>query len=389
MQSTPKVALLIETSYGVGREMLRGIAKYARLHGPWSFHFTPGDYEQVVPKMRLWGGTGIIARISNDRIAKAVLDAKLPTIAICLTDDQRRPENPLSKFSEVTSDAEDVARRAVNHFLERQLRTFAFVGLEDLAWSHRREQAFSACLAAEGFQPHIYRQPTRMIDRVWEREQPILTEWIRSLPKPVGLMACNDDRGREVLDACRLAGIRVPESVAVLGVDNDDAVCDLADPPLSSVALNAETAGYRAAELLDDLMQHRVTRPRRVLIESLGVVTRRSTEVIAVNDPDVAAALQFIRRNQGFGISVAQVAEEVAISRRSLEKRFRQVTGRTILEDMQLVRLERAKNLLLETAYPISKIARITGFGSTGYFVQFFRKQLGTTPRRFRTQLIA
>jgi LacI family transcriptional regulator len=184
-----------------------------------------------------------------------------------------------------------------------------------------------------------------------------------------------------------MVGLHVPEDIAVLGVDNDDVFCELADPPLSSVALNAETAGYRAAELLDGMMKGKIRRPRRNMVEAVGVVTRRSTEVVAVKDSDVATALQFIRREQGRGISVDRVAEEVAMSRRSLEKRFRETIGRTILEEIQLVRLERAKRLLLETTYPISKVAEISGFGSTGYFIQFFQKRIGKTPRRYRVEL--
>ena len=387
MREIPRIILLVETARGFGRELLRGIARYARLHGPWSFHITPGDYEQALPKLKDWAGTGIIARIPNDNVAKAVIQAGVPTIALGLTDAQLRPENPLSQLSELSSDAVEVARLAADHLLERQLRNFASVGLEDRGWSVRRENEFSRRLKEAGFDVHVYRQPKRTEDRTWSREREILASWIRRLPTPVGLFACNDDRGREVLEACRLAGLNVPEDVAVLGVDNDEVFCDLSDPPLSSVALNAETAGYRAAELLDGMMQGRIRKPRRVIVEALGVVTRRSTDVVAVKDADVATALQFIRREQGAGISVNRVAEEVAMSRRSLEKRFRDTIGRTILEEIQLVRLERAKRLLLETTYPISKVAQVTGFGSAGYFIQFFQSRVGKTPLKFRIEL--
>jgi LacI family transcriptional regulator len=387
MRELPKIALLVETSRGFGREMLRGIARYAQLHGPWSFHITAGDYDHEVPKMKQWGGAGIIARIPNDRVARAILAANLPTIALGLTDEQMKAESPLSAFSELSSDANEVARIAADHLLERRFRHFAYVGLEDRAWSTRREVAFRGHLAQHGFEPHVYYQPKRPQDRLWEREQAILAEWIRQLPKPIGLFACNDDRGREVLEACRLAEQRVPEDVAVLGVDDDEVFCALANPPLSSVALNAETAGYRAAELLDGMIHGRIKKPRRILVEALCVVTRRSTDVVAVEDQDVAAALQFIHREQGRNISVDSVVDEVAVSRRNLEKRFRATIGRTILEEIQTTRLERAKRLLLETTYPISKIADISGFGSTGYFIQFFQSRVGKTPRRFRNDL--
>jgi LacI family transcriptional regulator len=387
MRELPKIALLVETSRGFGRDMLRGIARYAQLHGPWSFHITAGDFDHDVPKMKQWGGSGIIARIPNDRVAKAILEADLPTIALGLTDEQMSPESPLSGFSELSSDANEVSRIAAEHLLERKFRHFAYVGLEDRAWSMRRENAFRERLARESFETLLYRQPKRRQDRVWEREQAVLAEWIRRLPKPVGLFACNDDRGREVLEACRLAEQRVPEDVAVLGVDDDEVFCALANPPLSSVALNAETAGYRAAELLDGMMQGRIKKPRRIVVEALCVVTRRSTDIVAVEDPDVASALQFIHREQGRDISVDSVVREVAVSRRNLEKRFRDTIGRTILEEIQITRLERAKRLLLETAYPISKVADISGFGSTGYFIQFFQSRVGKTPRKFRNDL--
>jgi LacI family transcriptional regulator len=387
MRKTPKVALLVETARGFGRDLLRGVARYAQHYGPWSFYITPGDFEHVLPAMKQWGGTGIIARISNERVARAVLEAKLPTIAIGLTDEQKLAGNPLAKFSELSSDADEVARLASDHLLERRFSHFAYVGLEERGWSCRRENAFRSRILQAGFDVSVYHQPHRMADRSWESERDILANWLRGLPTPLGLFACNDDRGRQVLEACRIGELNVPGEVAVIGVDNDEVFCDLADPPLSSVALNAETAGYRAAELLDMMMQGQVCSPRHVPVEALGVVARHSTDVIAVADEDVSAALQFIRQEQGFGVSVDSVADAVAVSRRSLERRFRVTIGRTILEEIQLARIERAKGLLIETKYPISKVAQMAGFGSTGYFVQFFHDRVGKTPRKFRLAL--
>ena len=233
----------------------------------------------------------------------------------------------------------------------------------------------------------MYPNPKHARDREWERELEIVADWLRTLPLPIGLFACNDDRGRQVLEACRFSGLNVPEEVAVLGVDNDAVFCELADPPLSSIALNAETAGYRSAELLDGMMRGRINRPQKVSVEALRVVTRRSTEIVAVADSDVAAALQFIRREKGRALSVAEVAAEVAVSRRHLERRFRDTIGRTVLQEIQMVRLEQAKRLLLETTHPISMVADMSGFGSCSYFNHFFHERVGMTPRKFRIQL--
>jgi LacI family transcriptional regulator len=387
MGQAPRVALLIETARAFGRELLCGIAGYARQHGPWSFHITPGDFEQVLPKMKQWGGTGIIARIPNQRVANAIIKANLPTVAVGLTDEQKHSGNPLARFPELSSDADEVARFAAEHLIERHFRHFAYVGLDERGWSHRREIAFQARIREAGFEVHVYPQPKRPRERAWENEREHLAAWLRTLPTPAGLFACNDDRGRQVLEACRFSDLGVPGDIAVLGVDNDEVFCDLADPPLSSVALNAEKGGYRAAELLDKMMKGGSRIQRHVIVEALGVVARRSTDIIAVEDEDVATALQFIRRTQGCGISVDGVADEVAVSRRSLERRFRETIGRTILDEIQFARLERGKRLLLETKYPISKVAQLSGFGSTGYFVQFFHSRVGKTPRKFRVEL--
>src|SRR5215213_4076461 len=178
MREVPKVALLVETSRGFGRDFLLGMARYSRLHGPWSFHITPGDYKQVVPKMKQWGGTGIIARIADQRTAEAVLKANVPTIAIGLTDEQMSPGNPLSKVSEISSDPVEVSRLAAEHLIERRLSRFAYVGSEDRGWSRRREKTFRDYLSKLGYVPFVYTPPKLRGDRVWEREQAFLARWM-------------------------------------------------------------------------------------------------------------------------------------------------------------------------------------------------------------------
>jgi LacI family transcriptional regulator len=206
----------------------------------------------------------------------------------------------------------------------------------------------------------------------------------------VGLFTCNDDRGRQVVESCRTAGLRVPEDIAVLGVDNDVVFCELSDPPLSSIALNAEMTGYRAAELLDDMMKGHVCGQRHISVEAVRVVARRSTDVVAVEDVEVSAALQIIHRHNGAPrvkvLHVQDIVDELAVSRRSLEKRFKSVMGRTLLEEIQQVRLDHAKRLLQETAHPVAMIAKLSGFENVPYFCKFFRDRTGMTPRRFRVR---
>jgi LacI family transcriptional regulator, galactose operon repressor len=383
----PRVALLIETSRGYGRGILRGIVRYARIHGPWSFYITPGDFEQALPKMGQWGGTGIIARIETAPVARAILATGLPVIALDLSAEQLRAGSPLSRVSEICPDSRKAARMAAEHLLERGLRRFAFVGIDGRIWSSQREEGFRERIEEEGLSCHIYRPPRARRDREWAREQVYLAAWLRTLPRPLGLMATNDDRGREVLEACHLAGVQVPDEVAVVGMDDDQLLCELSSPSLSSVALNMDQGGYEAAELLDRLMSGKAKGPRRILVEPTGVVTRRSTDVLAMEDRTVAAALRFIRENAQGKIQVRDVLREVPISRRSLEMRFRREVGRSLHAEIQRTRLSEAKKLLKETDLPMPRLAELSGFGSASYLGMVFRRETGMTPARYRTRV--
>jgi LacI family transcriptional regulator len=376
----PRVVLLVETARSFGRDFLNGVARYSKKHGPWSFQITPGDFEQAIPSINDSMADGIIARIPNLRVAKAILSARIPAIALGLSDEQMRVDSPLANLPEVSSDPQQVSRLAVEFFLERRLRHFAYVGVDDRAWSRRRCDSFASQMKALGHEVAVFPNSKR----TWARELRAMAKWLEGLPVPMGLFACNDDRGRQVLEACRAANLRVPEDVAVLGVDNDVVFCELSDPPLSSIALNAEVSGYRAAELLDDMMHGRARGPCHVNVEAQRVVTRRSTEVVAVDDIDVSMALQIIHRQEGRPLRVGDIADELAVSRRFLERRFRELMGRTVLDEIQRVRLDHAKRLLIETAHPISVVAEMAGFGSVTYFCQFFHRSTGMTPRRFR-----
>jgi LacI family transcriptional regulator len=387
IEPCPKVALLIETSRGYGRAMLRGIVRYARLHGPWSFYVTPGDFEQALPKMKLWGGSGIIARVETLELAAAIVAAQIP--AVLVGADQRVVAQvpQLAGMSEVWADSEGAARVAAEHLLERGFEYFAYVGVADRIWSQRRRDSFCAAIRASGFESYVYQSPRSKKDREWEREQSILAAWIKELPKPVGLMACNDDRGRGVLEACRLAGVHVPEEVAVIGVDDDELFCELADPPLSSVALNAEHGGYQTAQILDQLMKHKIHAPQRLIVEPTHVVTRRSTDVKAYNGREIGTALAFIHRNRARDITVSDVAKATGLSRRNLEVKFRKAIGKTIREEIQQIRLEHAKRMLRETDLPIAQIAEASGYNSPSYLTQVFRKEIGVTPAKYRGQV--
>jgi LacI family transcriptional regulator len=389
----PQVALLLETSTEYGRGLLRGIVRYSRLHGPWSLYVAPGHLEQALPKAKSWSGTGIIARVRSPEMAKLIRTTGLPFVASSL-DEFRSPRRG-DKFGEICTNSAGIGKMAATHLADRSLRHFAFCGFHGCAWSVRREEAFSQYLSDRGFQCQAHRiesgnwmnWPNWIED--WEHEQRILMDWLKSLPKPVGLMACNDICGRAVLQACAAAGLRVPDDVAVVGVDNDELMCELSNPPLSSIALDVEKAGYDAARLLDSLMSGHLAKERVVRVEPVYVVTRQSSEIMAPDEPCVATALQFIKNHAGRPIDVSHVIEQVNVSRRTLERQFSRALGRSISSEIMQCRLERAKRLLLETDLPSYRVAAAAGFGTIKSFNRVFRRALGVSPQRFRQKAAA
>jgi LacI family transcriptional regulator len=411
MSETPHVVLLMFPFAGYDRGLLHGIARYSQLHGPWVFSLS-GDHPRV-PRPNydsIWGdlykkrpvskprqgasinlcrlgATGVIGRIQLPAVAQTVLASGLPLIAIDRTEEQLDGRNPLSKVSEICADSNQAGRIAAEHLLERGFVHFAFCGYHGRIWSQRRQEGFSACLKKHRFISYnVYDPPRRRLTLSWDLEQPQVIAWLRSLPRPVGIMACNDIRGRQVIEAALAAGLKIPDDVAVVGVDDDRLLCDMANPPLSSVVLNLEHAGYRAAEHLDGLMSGRTKQPQQIFVEALWVTARRSTDIVAVEDRHVAAALRFIRDHFRQPIAIEDVVGEAAVSRRSLEIHFQRSLGRSIREEIQRARLAWSKKLLLETSLSAEKIAQVSGFSSLSYMSSVFRRELDLAPVQYRQQ---
>jgi LacI family transcriptional regulator len=330
--------------------------------------------------LKKWSGDGIIARIESQAIADAVLASGLPAVDVSAA-----RHIPALLFVE-TDDA-DIARLAAEHLLQRGFRHFGYCGDPRFNWSNWREEHFQRLIAEAGFECNVYRLPSRRHGPTpWDKEREEIGRWIRSLPKPVGVMACYDIRAREVLDICRQQGISVPDEVAVLGVDNDELICDLADPPLSSIIPDTLRTGYEAARLLDLLMAGQCELPLSHLIKPLGIATRNSTDVLATDDPDISAAVRFIRAHALQGIKVDDVLRAVPLSRRVLESRFEKLLGRTPHEEITRVQIERVKELLSETDLSLTAIAHRTGYKHVEYLSVVFKRETALTPNQYRAR---
>ncbi len=375
-----KVALLIETSNAYARGLLAGIVVWMREHRPWSVHLAEGTRGGQPPAwLARWDGDGVIARVENEPIARVLRRLRVPVVDVSAA--RRIPALPW-----VETDDDAIAREAFDHFRARGLRQLAFCGDDRFNWSRWRQARFEALAREAGLPCAVYRPGGRGGEDA-EAEVARIGAWLAGLSRPVGVMACYDFRGRQVLDACRRRRIPVPDAAAVLGVDNDDLLCDLADPPLSSVILNPRRTGYEAAGLLDRLMAGARVGPKAVRIGPLGVATRRSTDVVAVEDPGVADALRYIRDHACEGISVKDVLKACPQSRRRLEQRVRRLIGRSPHDEILRVRLECVKRLLAETDLPLERIAERAGFLHAEYLSVVFRRTLGLPPSRYRARL--
>jgi len=375
------VALLIESSGSYGRGLLQGIARYNREHGKWSTYYRPHGPESSLPEwITRWKGDGMLVRIETRQMADLVKRSGVPVVNL------RGTVRGLS-FPFLAVDNQQVAQLAAQHLQERGLRSFGFCGRPpgiNPSLDERRE-FFQKIVTDAGFACDVYKATNPDQNAGWEEEQARLVEWIQSLPKPAGVMACNDERGLQVLDACRRCGIRVPDEVAVIGVDNDEPMCDLAIPPLTSIDVNAEGIGYEAAELLERMMSGKKPPSKPVMLSPRGVVTRRSTDLIASEDEEVSRAVRYIREHACNRLQVSDVLNHMGMSRASLQQRMKEIVGRTIHQEIQRVRLNRAKDLLAMSNLTIKQVARESGFASVQYMTRVFRSATNETPAKYRS----
>jgi LacI family transcriptional regulator len=371
-----RVVLLLETSRAFGRQLIIGIARYSRLNGPWSFYKEPIDLKSSIPHLTNWKPDGIIMR--DSLVTKELLKLKIPTI-LAIHDSRYPKDLPVIK-----TDSCSIAKMASEHLLEKGLRNFAFCGFDEYDWSKERGSWFGKFNDEAGFKTHIYLAPKRIKKDDWENEQHHVSEWIKTLPKPVGIFACNDDRGQHILEVCKMINLKVPEDVAVIGVDNDPMICEIGDPPLTSIALNVEAAGFEAAKLLDQLINKKKIAGKQIMVTPSHIAQRQSSDLLAVDDAEVAAAISYIKKNARNKISVIDVVRTTSVSRRTLEKKFKKTIRRSIHKEIQQVRADWISKLLIETDLPISQITSLFEFTDVEHISRYFKKEKGAALREFR-----
>ena len=376
------VALLIETSNAYARSLLDGILSYTRSSLPWSLYVPEQERGAPPPNwIAQWNGDGIIARIESEAIADALSGLEIPIVDVSAA--RHAPSIPY-----VETNDEKIAELAAQHFTQRGFQHFAYCGDPGFAWSNLRRDHFTTYIESIGGDVHRFESTPQLSHQYsWNQEKARLTRWLNGLPRPVAIFACYDIKAQQILEVCREQKIAVPESIAVLGVDNDRLLCELCSPPLSSVIPDALQTGYQAAALLDRMMSGERVAARGHFIDPLGLKTRQSTDGLAIDDLEVAQAVQFIRENHWRGIDVSDVLKHSSLTRRVLDKRFKQSIGRTAHQEILRLRLDRVKQMLTETQLPLSEIAARCGFDNPEYLPVVFRREIGQTPSSYRRQM--
>lgn len=385
MSKTRQVALIMNVNKTYDRKVVAGIARYVHEVGHWSIYVEDEPLDRM-PNLQEWKGHGIIADLDDESVVDAVKGLKIPVVGVGgLSSSNERPDG----LGYVATDNEMIGHMAADHLIERGFKHFAYCGVPRTTcnpWVEHRRIAFKKRVADAGFKCAEYFGRHTTV-RQWDALQEGLTEWLAGLQRPLALFACNDARARHALEACRRIQARVPDDVAVLGVDNDELICDLAEPSLSSVIQGGDEIGYKAAALLDKMMHGRKPAVPWMVVPPVGIATRRSTDTMAIDDQQVAEALKYIRLHIAEGVQVSEIASHLKVSRSTLDNRFKRVLGRTAHDEIERLRVQIALELLQQTSLPQKQVAQRAGFNNVQYMTMVLRRQTQETPGNIRKKV--
>ena len=364
-------------------KLLRGIVNYSRRKEQWSICRMPPAYKRligikgVIDWAKSWGADAVIGQFEEDD--EVGLFAENGIVAVAQDFKQRFKTIP-----NITADYIGTGRMAARFYLERGFRNFGFFGFRNVCWSDERFEGFRQEVTAAGFGDSLYSYNLQDIDHLWYYERQHLREWLHAIPKPIGIMACDDNQGNNLVEACHVAGIRIPSELSILGVDNDELLCELGSTPLSSIQVNIEEGGYQTAALIEQRVLNPHAPLEDIVLRPVKIVSRISTAAYATDDIQIQKAVQFIHRNVMKKISVEDVTNEVALSRRLLERRFKKVTGQTIYQYITDLKLKEFAQMIVDTDDQLTDIAITLGESDTKSISRRFKQLYGCSPSQWR-----
>jgi LacI family transcriptional regulator len=378
-----RLVLLLDFTESYAHRVLAGIQDYVKEHDPWVVCRMPPSYktkhgiEGVVDWAVKWHANAIIGQFSPDD--DVTLFAQNGIVAIAQDYIQRFKTIP-----NITSNYRAAGEEVANYYLEKHFKNFAFFGYKDVVWSVERQEGFYKRIAEVGLSDCFYEYHNIEIENLWFYDYEPLAKWLESLPDKTGLMACDDNQAIKITEACRAIKRNIPEQVSVIGVDNDETLCNLSDPPLSSFNLNVRAGGYRTAELIATMVKERSFIGEDIFIEPLGITHRSSSNIFHTDDFYVTKAIKYINHNISSKLSVEDVLAQVPMSRRLFEIRFKQSTSMSIYQYIMHYRINLLANLLATSNETISELAYQVGFHELKNVSRQFKQIMGSTPTEYR-----
>lgn len=380
-----RLIFLSDFTEAYAHHLLQGILTYAKQKDQeaWVVCRMPPSYKEtygikgVVEWAKKWDANAIIGRFNHDDD----IDLFRRNGIIAIAQDFKRRFNNIPN---ITSNYHDTGRLAAQFFIEKGYKHFAFYGYKDTVWSDERCEGFYEGVKEAGYGKNFHTYTNQQLETLWYYDTTPLLNWLNQLPQQTAVFCCDDNQGNKITEICKSNSIKIPEHLAVLGVDNDTTLCELSDPPLSSIHLDIEAGGYETAELIMNLMKHKDFQPQDVIIKAISIINRASTNSFATNDMYINEALEFIHSNLDKALNVTDLVKKLPLSRRLLEMRFKKVTGRSVYNYIIYNRIEEFARKIHETDKPINEIATEMEFYNYSNLVQQFKQIKGCTPTEFR-----
>jgi LacI family transcriptional regulator len=379
----PRIILLTDLSEEYAKNLLKGIVRYSKEHEPWVLCKMPFSFrveqgvEGVLEWAKEWKADGIIAQFYNSDRVEIFRENGIAAIA----------QDFKSRFTEIpniTGAHRLAGKMGADYFIRKGFKNFAFYGFKDIVWSSERCEGFLDEIRKYQLETHFYEYQNDDFKELWYYESAPLIAWLKKLPKPIAMMACDDNQGHHIAEVCKQCGIRIPEEIALLGVDNDEAVCSLSDPPLSSISQAVEKGGYETAQLMSRMIQNPQEYYEDVVVYPTHIITRQSTDIYATNDKYISTILKYIHQNVNKKLTIDQFIHLVPLSRRLLEKHFKQEIGAPIYTYIMNLRIEKFAHRILETDSSIMEIADEIGYSDYKNIARQFKRIKGCTPSEYK-----